>query len=162
MLGGWTKYNPNVRVLFELYKIDKSWERTLSLTISSQRGFNSCVIFISTSCGSRYWDHRVKSCVWCLCRGGGRIRHVIERKTSFDLHYCQAQMHFKASLLFQFWIHKGICWILLVKAKFYFKSPSKTLNLTWLRHTTIFHDIGPHLTLSGIQAWKYFRGLKMR
>ena len=38
---------------------------------SFQRGFNSYVIFISTSCGSRYWGHRVKSCVWCLCRGGG-------------------------------------------------------------------------------------------
>ena len=61
-------------------RVNRSWERTLSLTVSSQRGFNSCVIFISTSCGSRYWDHRVKSCVWCLCRGRGRIREVIEKK----------------------------------------------------------------------------------
>ena len=148
-MGGSTKYNRYVNAIgsylkfIKLTRFKKSWERTLSLTISSQRGFNSCVIFISTSCGSRYWDHRVKSCVWCLCRGGGRIRHVIERKTSFDLHYCQAQMHVKASILFQFWIHKGICWILLAKAKF--KSPSRTLNLTWLRHTTTLPDIGTHL-----------------
>ena len=49
---------------------------------SFQRGFNSYVIFISTSCGSRYWGHRVKSCVWCLCRGGGP---VIEIKSVFRM-----------------------------------------------------------------------------